>query len=92
MLRIQRSASEPGVLILSGRIDTDDVEELQRLLDLETADRLLVLDLKDVTLVNQDGVKFLKRCEADSITLDNCPSYIRRWIDREGGRHSRQEQ
>jgi hypothetical protein len=29
----------------------------------------LVLDLRDVTLVNQDAVEFLAGCEADSIKL-----------------------
>jgi hypothetical protein len=40
----------------------------------------IVLDLKDVTLANQDAVTFLARCEAGSITLKNCPAYIREWI------------
>jgi hypothetical protein len=34
-----------------------------------------------VTLVNQDAVKFLCRCEADGIKLENCPLHVRRWID-----------
>jgi hypothetical protein len=34
-----------------------------------------------VTLVNQDAVKFLRRCEADGIKLENCPLHVRRWID-----------
>jgi len=38
------------------------------------------LDLKDLTLVDQDVVSFLARCEADSIQLKNCPAYIRGWI------------
>jgi hypothetical protein len=43
----------------------------------KTAGQQLVLDLRDVTLVNQDAVKFLAGCEADSIKLENCPAYIR---------------
>jgi hypothetical protein len=39
--------------------------------------------LKDLTLVDQDAVTFLRRCEADNITLRNCPAYIREWITRE---------
>jgi hypothetical protein len=42
----------------------------------------LVLDLRDVTLVNQDAVEFLAGCEADSIKLENCPAYIRVRIER----------
>jgi len=40
----------------------------------------LVFDLRDVTLVNQDAIKFLSSCEADSIKLENYPAYIREWI------------
>ena len=82
MLKIQRSANGRVTLKLSGRIETEDVNELRELLALETAGQQLVLDLRDVTLVNQDAVEFLSSCEADSIKLENCPAYIREWIDR----------
>jgi len=80
MLRIQRSANGHIVFALSGRIETEDVSELQRLFRLENTDRRMVLDLKDVTLVARDAVEFLVRCEADNIVLKNCPAYIREWI------------
>jgi len=80
VLKIQRSGNGRVVFTLSGRIETKDVKELQRLFALETAGQHLVLDLRNVTLVNQDVVTFLASCEADSITLENCPAYIRRWI------------
>jgi hypothetical protein len=40
----------------------------------------MVLDLKDITLANQDAINFLERCEAGGITLKNCPAYVREWI------------
>jgi anti-anti-sigma regulatory factor len=82
MLKIQRSANGRVVFTLSGRIEAEDVRELRQLLTLETAGQHLVLDLRDVTLVNQDAVKFLASCETDSIKLENCPAYIREWIER----------
>jgi anti-anti-sigma regulatory factor len=85
MLKIQRSANGRVVLKLSGRIEAEDVKELRELLALETAGQQLVLDLRDVTLVNQDAVKFLASCEADSIKLENCPAYIREWIEQARG-------
>jgi len=30
-------------------------------------------------------VKFLALCETESIALQNCPAYIREWIERESG-------
>ena len=81
MLKIQRSGNGRVVFTLSGRIETEDVEELQQLLALETAGQQLVLDLRNVTLVNQDVVTFLAGCEADSITIENCAGYVREWIE-----------
>jgi hypothetical protein len=75
MLKIQRSANGSVVFTLSGRIEAEDVKELRQLLTLEKTAQDVVLDLRDVTLVNQDAVKFLAGCEADSIKLENCPAY-----------------
>ena len=83
MLKIQRSANGRVVFTLSGRIEAEDVKELRQPLASETAEQQLVLDLRNVTLVNDSAVKFLAGCEADSIKLENCPSYIREWIERE---------
>jgi hypothetical protein len=89
MLKTQRSANGGVVFTLSGRIEAEDVKELRQLLVLETAGQHLVLDLKDVTLVNEGAVKFLVGCEADSIKFENCPAYIREWIERVEGRTRR---
>jgi len=91
MLKIQRSANGKVVFTLSGRIEADDLAELQRVLGLEVADHLLALDLKDVTLLDRDAVKFLARREADGIQLENCPAYIREWIERETDSKSRRK-
>ncbi len=91
MLKIQRSANGKGVFTLSGRIEREDVAELQRLLGLESADHLLVLDLTDVTLLDREAVEFLARCEAGGIKLENCPAYIREWVQREKGRNGQQK-
>ena len=92
MLRIQRKANEKVVLILSGRIEAEDIDELRRLLELEGADSHVALDLKDVTLVDRDAIKYLADCEADGTKLANCPPYVREWIGREHGRPKRKKQ
>jgi anti-anti-sigma regulatory factor len=89
MLKIRRTANGHVVFTLSGRIEAEDVEELKQLLSLEMTNHQVALDLRDVTLVNQEAVKFLARCEADSIKLENCPPYIREWIEQETGRAGR---
>ncbi len=91
MLKIQRSANGQVVFTLSGRVHAEDVAELETLFRSEAEGRRILLDLKDLTLVDRDAVKFLGRCEADSIQLKNCPAYIREWIERERGRNSRRK-
>jgi hypothetical protein len=91
MLRIQRSSEQEVIFSLSGRIEMEDVEELRRLLSLEAAGQGIVLDLQNITLVDRDAVKFLAGWEEEGIKLENCPAYIREWIDTERGRSSRQK-
>ena len=91
MLKIQRSTNGKVVFTLSGRIEAEDVAELQRLFDLEGDGSELALDLKDVTLLDRGAVKFLARREADGIQLENCPAYIREWIERETDHKSRRK-
>jgi anti-anti-sigma regulatory factor len=83
MLRIQRTANGEVVFTLSGRMDAENVTELITVLGSEAKGRRIVMDLKDLTLVDRDAVGFLERCEADSIKLKNCPPYIREWITRQ---------
>jgi hypothetical protein len=80
MLRITRVANEEVVFKLSGRMDAENVGELEKLLTAQAGGRRIVLDLEDLTLVDQDVVSFFRRCEAESIELKNCPAYIREWI------------
>jgi hypothetical protein len=80
MLKIRRAADGEVVFTLSGRMDSEGIAELERLFRLEANGCHMILDLKDVTLVNHDAVNFLEHCEAGGITLKNCPAYIREWI------------
>jgi len=82
MLRIQSSkANGEVVFTLSGQMDVEPIAELETLINSEEKGRRVVLDLKDLTLVNEDAITFLERCESNSITLKNCPAYVREWIN-----------
>jgi hypothetical protein len=81
MLRIQRSANGEVVFTLSGQMAEEPIAELETLINSEASGIRIVLDLKDVTLVNGDAISFLERCESNSITLKNCPAYVREWIN-----------
>ena len=80
MLRIRRSANGEVVFTLSGRMDEEGIADLETLIRSEASGRRIILDLKDLTVVSRDAISFLERCEANSITLGNCPAYIREWI------------
>jgi anti-anti-sigma regulatory factor len=71
------------VFILSGRIESQAIDELRRLLELHADRRNIVLDLKDVSLIGRDVMAFLAGCEADGVKLENCTPYIREWMERE---------
>jgi anti-anti-sigma regulatory factor len=83
MLKIQRKANGDVVLTLSGRLDADSLSELSAALAAEPPGRAVVLDLKDVVLVDRDTVRFLGAHERDGMALRNCPPYVRAWIRRE---------
>jgi hypothetical protein len=91
MLRIERSENGQVVFTLSGRMQTDDIEQVQQLLIVETPGQQLTFDLRDVTLVNQDAVTFLAACEAKGIKLKSCPLHIRNWINQEKRRNKRRQ-
>jgi hypothetical protein len=89
MLRIERSANGHVVFVLSGRMQTEDIQQFQELLLVETPGQQLMFNLRDVILVNQDAVTFLAHCEANGVKLENCPLHIRNWIDQEKRRNRR---
>jgi hypothetical protein len=81
-LKIERTPGKSLATIrLVGRIQTEHLSELKAQLDAIHPSK--VLDLADVSLVNLDVVQFLGTCESEGIQLLNCPTYIRKWIDRE---------
>lgn len=83
MLKITRIKDGGVVFSLSGRIEAENIGELATLLSGKGDDHRIVLDLKDLTLVDQDGISFLKCFEAEGIELRNCPAYIREWMNGE---------
>jgi anti-anti-sigma regulatory factor len=83
MLKVQKSSNGNVVFTLSGRMDEENIPELETLIRSEMNGRPIVLDLKDLTLVGRDAVSFLERCEGDRIMLKNCPAYVREWITRQ---------
>ncbi len=83
MLRIQREANGQVVLRISGRLDGENLTELKKLLQSEEVGRLIVLDLQELTLVDQEAVRFLEECDSNGVELQNCAPYIGEWMERQ---------
>jgi hypothetical protein len=80
-LKIENLADEHGTTLkLIGRIQAEHLDELRRQI---AASGSRALELKEVTLVDADAVRFLGSCESEGIQLLNCSAYIREWIVRE---------
>jgi anti-anti-sigma regulatory factor len=72
------------LIALSGELGDEHAARLQELLAAEAAGPIL-LDLKEVTLVAREAVRFLARLETDGVRIVNCPEYVRSWIAAETG-------
>ncbi len=82
--RIETEArAQLTVFILRGRLEGQAIAELRRLFERYPDYCAIVLDLKDVRLVDRETVRFLARSEGDGVRLENCPAYIREWMERE---------
>jgi hypothetical protein len=83
-LRIQRSIeSKRAIFILTGRIQAEQVAELAGLLNSESPQLNLVLDLASVRLIDRAAVRFLAQLETEGARLNNCSGFIRAWITQE---------
>src|SRR6202158_2826033 len=80
-LKIEKLAGEHGTTLkLIGRIRAEHLFALRGQI---AASAPSVLELREVSLVDADAVRFLGSCESDGIQLLNCYAYIREWIVRE---------
>ena len=84
-LKIEKvSDRERTVIRLSGRLQSEHLEELKTQMDCDQS--RIALDLDGVTLVDVEVVRFLRACEDGGVALLHCWPYIREWIIREKNR------
>ena len=88
VLRIQQSREgDTVVLTLSGRIDTEHVGELQRIVENHRGTHL-ILDLTDVSLVDREAITMLAAFEDAGAELREGPAYVLEWIRNEHSKPS----
>jgi anti-anti-sigma regulatory factor len=80
--RIEPIKGADGTIIrLIGQLDAEYLSELKN--QIEANERVVVLEMNEVKLVDVDVVRFLIECELQGIELLGCSAYIREWIARE---------
>jgi anti-anti-sigma regulatory factor len=81
-LRIEKKSQGGTTTIrLIGHFQAEHIGELKK--QLEDDGSQLALDLKEVTIVDVEVVRFLGSREAAGVKIVHCPRYVREWIARE---------
>jgi hypothetical protein len=83
MLKITKASERRVVFKLSGRMDAENIGELEALLAQNPAIKRIVLDLKDLTLVDQGRCQFSQALRSGRHPAQELPPYIREWINGE---------
>ena len=81
-LKIERNSRGGRTTIrLIGHFQSEHIGELKKQLQGNGAQ--LVLDLKEVTVVDVEVVRFSGGCKADGVKIVHCSPYIRKWMAQE---------
>jgi len=84
-LRIDRHVvGNRAIIHLVGNLRIEHLDEIKA--QIGAPDRVTVLDVRGVSLISVEGVRFLNACEAEGISVLHCSPYIREWMLRERGR------
>ena len=81
-LRIEsHSEGDSTTIRLIGCMKAEHLEEVEQ--EIKASRLEVVLDLRELNLVDVQTVRFLGRCESQGVRLTNCSAFIRHWIARE---------
>jgi hypothetical protein len=86
MLKITPTREHASLKVhLCGQLTKEYIPEIERLLAGEDgAAKNTSLDLANVTFVDRGAMMFLCSARSRNIAIENCPSYVKRWIQQEG--------
>jgi len=84
VLKIERISGKRRTLIrLSGELRAEQLDQLKD--EIERAGPRVVLDLKEVYLVDIEAVRFLNTCVPRGVAVQHGSPYIKEWMFRERG-------
>ena len=79
MLKMERISADGGTrFCLSGELRSADIEAIRT--EIDKVSPKLALDLAEIGIVDTDGLRWLKACQALGVKLENCAPYIREWM------------
>lgn len=91
MLKIEAgTATETEALyLLTGRVDTEHLDELKAVLSREAAaGKRVIFDLEGVVEVDREAVRFFVKGTGRAAHLRHCPAYVKEWCRVEAGRRT----
>ena len=81
-MKIEKDSRDGRTTVrLIGHFQSEHIEELRRQIDEKGSET--ILDLKEITLVDSDVVRFLVCCKAKGVKIVRCARYIRQWMAQE---------
>jgi len=86
MLKITKQTENTQLtrVILYGHFTGEYVPEVEKALsENDHKGGKIALDLKDLTFVDRTAMEFLSKATSRNISIENTPSYVRRWIEQE---------
>jgi hypothetical protein len=78
-VKIERvSANGETRFSLSGELRSEEVEQINA--EIASISPKIALDCAELWVVDIDGLRWLKACEAVGVKVENCAPYIREWM------------
>jgi ABC-type transporter Mla MlaB component len=78
-VKIERvSANGETRFFLSGELRSEEVEQVNA--EIASISPTVALDCAELWVVDSDGLRWLKACEAVGVKVENCAPYIREWM------------
>jgi len=82
-LRLEKGkVGHQTMLNLIGGLRSDDIETLRSEIEREGPGGL-VLNLRELNIIDLSGVRYLLVCQSKGLELTECPPYVREWMKRE---------
>ena len=82
-LRIERRRSGDTLIVqLIGEFDVEHLAEVNA--QVNDAQRPVVVDIGELTLISVEGIRFLNACHENGMPIINASGYITEWMTLEG--------